>query len=104
MYDFIINDGVLVKCKNNVINVLFSNEVKVIGEESFADINQLKSIQFAEGLTKINKKAFLNCTSLKTVLFPESLTVIEDDAFENCTNLDDISKQRITSLNPQAIS
>lgn len=103
MKDFIINDGVLIKCKCNITNALLSNEVKVIGAEAFTDITELRTIQFSNGITKINEKAFYNCTSLNRVIIPDSLTTIEDSAFANCTNLDLTTKQKIESINPLAL-
>lgn len=102
MTDFIINDGVLIKCKNNIKNALLSTEVKVVGAEAFTDITELRTIQFPDGFTKIDEKAFCNCTSLSRVIIPDSLTTIENSAFFNCINLDSNTKEKIKSINPLA--
>lgn len=105
MSDFIITDGVLIRCKSNLINALLSNEVVVVGEEAFLNINNLKIIKFTDKLKKISTRAFADCTKLQQVILVETDgLVIEDGAFTNCTNLDEKSKEIINSINPAAIA
>lgn len=59
-------------------------EVKIIGEEAFADCKGVERITIAEGVTQIGSKAFKNCEALKTVDIPKTLTSCEYDAFEGC--------------------
>lgn len=105
MTDFVITDGVLIRCRSNLINALLSDEVVVVGEEAFNNIDNLKIIKFTDKLKKISTNAFANCTNLQQVIFIETDGLdIEDGAFTNCTNLDENSKQIINSINPAAIA
>lgn len=59
-------------------------DVKIIGEEAFADCKSVVEISIAEGVTQIGSKAFKNCEKLRTVDIPRSLMSCEYDAFEGC--------------------
>lgn len=102
MSDFIINNGILEKCKSNISMVILSSDVTEIGVEAFIGMTKLKTIKFPNGLTKINKRAFYNCYLLREVIFPENDFKIENSAFANCVCLDDKSRKIIVRINPMA--
>lgn len=103
MNDFLIQDGVLVKCKCNLSQALISSEVTEIGVEAFSNITKLKTIQFTDKLVKISEKAFSNCYLLQEVVLPHSTVTIEDGAFINCVCLSEASVNSIKQINPNAI-
>jgi hypothetical protein len=61
--------------------------VKVIGEESFCDCNQLINVELCEGLERIDEWAFSGCTSLTSIIIPSTVKVIGKDAFSGCSQL-----------------
>lgn len=72
----------LVCCNNNEITQLIcSNDVKLIGDGSFADCYNLKSITLNKGLKEIGHRAFYNAVNLEYVVIPSSVNEIEANAF-----------------------
>ncbi|SFB70731.1 leucine-rich repeat protein [Ruminococcus albus] len=57
--------------------------VTSIGELSFKECTNLKSVKISEGVTNIGRYAFANCTYLKDVTLPDSLERIGIDPFVN---------------------
>lgn len=104
MNDFIIKNGVLIKCKSNINIAIIPNEVKEIGDEAFIGITKLKSVQFNNNITKIGKRAFSNCYLLKEISFPPSLVIIQNGAFDDCVALDNYTKKAIQAINPLAMN
>lgn len=103
MVDFLIRDGILLKCKSDVTQALLSNNVKEVAADAFISRTKLQTIKFADGLVKINKRAFYNCYMLREVILPDSVTFIDNSAFANCVCLDDSSRKRINKINPLAL-
>ena len=64
-----------------------------IGEGSFADMSNLKSIIFDTGsvVNSIGERAFANAIALRELTIPTSLTYIGDYAFENAASLHEVS-------------
>lgn len=65
--------------------------VKLIGEEAFADCSKLRSIIIPDGVTDIGSRAFENCTSLNSIMLPTTLRILSSGVFRNCTSLDSIT-------------
>ena len=55
--------------------------VKSIGNNAFADNNDIKSVYIPDGVTSIGEGAFLRCGFLESVNIPESVTSIGKGAF-----------------------
>lgn len=53
----------------------------------FANLTNLKSIQFPSTFTKLYSGAFASCSKLESVTLPEQLISMGDVVFSNCTNL-----------------
>ena len=53
----------------------------------FANLANLKSIQFPATFTKLYSGAFASCGGLESVTLPEQLVSMGDVVFSNCTNL-----------------
>jgi hypothetical protein len=75
-----------------------SNEVEIpqkfmgkfvvnIGENAFADNNEIKSVFLPSELTTIESSAFSGCSGLETINFNEKLKIIGKKAFKNCDNI-----------------
>ncbi len=65
--------------------------VKTIGENAFADCNDLNRVILPEGLTLICESAFSFCTALEQVVFPSTLEAIEGFAFSGCYALSELN-------------
>ena len=108
-----IEDGVLTKCKEGLVNlvvpdgvtgirntllkdtncrdtlesVVISDSVTEMEKETFMDCNALKSVHIGKGLTTIEASSFLRCKALESVNIPEGVTEIGDIAFNECQSL-----------------
>lgn len=76
--------------------------VTSIGYYSFAECNNLNTVNLNYGLTHIESKAFINCANLKSIRVPDSVIYIGSSAFSGCSalksaklsnNLDTISSE-----------
>lgn len=74
--------------KHSIIKrVVFSNQIKVISEESFYDCRSLQSVVLPVELKAIGISAFSGCESLQSVDFPDDLRYIGASAFSKCISL-----------------
>lgn len=69
------------------------NSVTSIGERSFYNCGNLKSVNFSENskLTTIGNWAFYGCNNLMSITIPDSVTSIGDKTFKSCTSLTSIT-------------
>ena len=76
--------------------------VTSIGYYSFAECNNLNTVNLNYGLTHIESKAFINCANLRSIRVPDSVIYIGSSAFSGCSalksaklsnNLDTISSE-----------
>ncbi len=58
-----------------------------IGQFSFSDLPNLKTVILPSSLTYIAKWAFSGCKSLQSIIIPNKVDTIDTNAFEGCTNL-----------------
>ena len=67
--------------------------VTAIGDNAFANMSALKSINLdeAESLLTIGDNAFSGCSGLQTVTIPKSVTTVGLNAFYNCYGLNEIN-------------
>lgn len=76
--------GAVFKGKSNMLAIVISSNVTVIGDSAFEDCSNLASVTFAKdgesGLT-IGARAFLNCTSLTEIELPARTVSIGEQAF-----------------------
>lgn len=89
--DFQMSGSTLIKYTGTGENVSIPDTVKIIGDESFANHTELKSIDFGSGVEEIKYSAFNGCTSLETLIIPDQITSIESAAFSNCSRLSNVS-------------
>ena len=72
----------------NLLSVTIPASVKSIGDYAFDVCYNLASIKFNEGLETIGGGAFELCVSITSIKFPNSLKTIYDGAFFACDGLD----------------
>lgn len=87
-YDVKTNPAPWVKRNLPIKKVKLGTGVERIGSCSFANCNQLETIEFDDNtLLEIGWGAFLNCTNLFNFSMPFSVRKIERVAFANCMSL-----------------
>lgn len=77
--------------------------VQTIGEEAFADCEDLTAVTIPEGVSVICDAAFWGCCQLTTVTLPETLVVLGDNVFSNCTALSSIHLPKNLESIPEGI-
>lgn len=71
--------------------VVIPDQIKIIGENVFANKIKLKKVVWSSELQEIGESAFAACESLKEIIpFPPSLLRIHDSAFAYCGSLTQI--------------
>ena len=71
----------LIKCPNDVKEVVIPSCVTTIGDEAFRGCENLQSVTIPDSVTYIGNLAFLWCTNLQSVTIPDSVTSIGEAAF-----------------------
>lgn len=66
-------------------------KLRNIGEEAFAQCQQLEQATIVEGVTEMGERAFAACTALKSVTVPSTLRTIPQEAFKGCTALTSVN-------------
>ena len=74
------------QCRN-IKTLSIPGSVTTIGSSAFEDCTGLTSISFTYGNISISGSAFEGCTGLTEVTIPGSVNVIAINAFKNCRNL-----------------
>ena len=91
----------LVKAKHLYLNgekvtdLIIPDSVKYIGNYSFSDCSDLKTLVIQEGDSIVGTHAFMNCKSLTSVTFPTTVKYVRTGAFSGC---EDIKHVHITDL------
>lgn len=81
--------------------IIIKDEINSIGNESFSDFTNLKSVNIESELTRIGRSAFHGCLNLKNINIPNSVLEIEDSAFYGCSQIEEINlPENITQINP----
>lgn len=103
--DFLIRDGVLLKCNHQVLNVTIPDDVEEIAAEAFKNCTKIRELHFNNNLKRIGESAFYKCNSLELVEMSSQLSHISKRAFYRCQNLKsiDLSKS-IVSIEEQAFA
>ena len=100
LYSYLQDTLIFYPAKKQGTEFIAPNNLKSIGDYSFAYNLYLKNINLNDSLTRIGNYAFYNSTGLATVNIPKSVNYIGENAFYNCRNLDKIT---VTALNPPEI-
>lgn len=69
---------------SHVIDVTFSEKIKVIRDEAFYNCQDLESVKLPRGLEKLGSRAFRECKNLEYVIIPDTLKNIGDDILRDC--------------------
>ena len=72
---------------NKTFKEIDMTDFTVIPEELFADRDDIVEVVLPEGVKVISANAFENCQRLEKVVFPSTLERIGEEAFVNCTSL-----------------
>jgi len=70
-------------------NVILNEGLEEIGERTFSNCNNLKSINFPSTLKKIHSYAFYN-TSFESLIIPDNVECIKNNAFRQCKQLENV--------------
>ena len=65
-------------------SVTIPGTVKKIGEQAFAECENLREIIIEDGVKEIDSQAFTRCHHLERVVLPASLSYLSKDAFDDC--------------------
>ncbi len=90
--DFTVNknsDGTYTTIKYNGKDrsVKIPQKVKVIGEGTFCDNEELEKVVIPDGITRIEADAFKGCIRLGSIVLPQSVNYIGESAFEDCFSI-----------------
>ena len=91
------NDGIVIthfsSDSENVIipSEINSKSVKSVGEDSFYQCTDMKSISIPDTVISIEKSAFYRCYSLEKIEIPKYVRLIEGNPFFRCTALTQIT-------------
>lgn len=81
-----IGDNVFAECED-LEDVVMPDTVEKIGKYAFDCCVNLKSVTFPENLKQIYTGAFFGCRKLKSIELPKALESIGESAFSHCSNL-----------------
>jgi hypothetical protein len=73
--------------QDHITSVVFGDNMKYIGYESFESSDNIKSITFGQNLKAIYGSAFSGCKNLTSVVLPEGLIQLSAEAFASCISL-----------------
>lgn len=90
MYDYADIGSPFYKYKQDIKDVIISDDVTYIGENAFAYCEKLETIDLPDDLTIISYGCFTGCKSLKDISIPESVTKLDLASFEKCEQLSKI--------------
>lgn len=79
------------KMKDSIYKVVITGDIKNIGDNSFKDCGNLKTVELNSKIEKIGLNCFMRCTGLETITLPDGLVRIEGGAFCGCSRLNHIS-------------
>ena len=83
---------------------MLSNNLEVIGDNTFNRCTKLKEVIIHEGVKLIGTDAFNRCFSLVKISLPKSLKSIESYAFSKCSSLKEIVMPKNVSIGKNAFN
>lgn len=89
--DFQMEGSKLLKYTGTAEVVSIPDDVKEIGEEAFADNDNLIKVTIGSNVEKIGYRAFADCDYLRTVKMGDSVTELATAAFSNNKSLKNVS-------------
>ena len=98
----VIENGVLVKCKDNAEKIIIPDDVTAIGDKAFWDCSNLSSVTIPGSVTVIGEKAFWCCMKLSSIMIPKSVKEIGNDAFSYCALVSLVLPSGVTRIGENA--
>lgn len=97
---FEISNGTLTRYAGPGGAVTIPAGISRIGDEAFANRDDVTSVTIPDGVTEIGARAFYGCTGLTSVKMPSSIAAIGEYAFANCSELYNayIGQTKLTSI------
>ena len=93
-YKLILNKYIVNKKTNRLVfgnkDTQILNQIKIIGENYFANCQNIKEIVIPDNVVSIEQGAFSNCKKLTKVVLPKTIKSIKGKTFANCKNLKEI--------------
>lgn len=86
--EFTIVDNVLTGVTlNGVTEITIPDNVTSIGDNTFLDCSELKSVEIPNSVTNIGIYAFRGCSGLTSITLPDNGVYVKGGAFAYCTSL-----------------
>lgn len=89
---------------NKTFKEIDMTDFTVIPEELFADRDDIVEVVLPEGVKVISANAFENCQRLEKVVFPSTLERIGEEAFVNCTSLKEADYGKNVKIAPTSFA
>lgn len=67
--------------------ITFDGDITRVGNSSFYNCRNLKTIILPDGITSVGISAFSGCTALEEISLPSNLQTIDRSAFQQCSSL-----------------
>jgi len=77
--------------REKIVEVVIEDRVLSIGNYSFADCINLKTVTFQDSVGFIGEYAFSNCSSLENLQLPNGITSILPHTFEYCSSISSVT-------------
>lgn len=87
---FISYDGTGSGISTKPQEFILSDNLTEIGDDTFTDCDDLRSIEIPDSVASIGGGAFYMCSLLESIEIPDSVTSIGDSAFYSCYSLEEI--------------
>lgn len=75
----------------NLEKINISNDVEILGENSFANCVGIADVKFGDSIEEIGNSCFFGCNKLENVNLPNNLSKLGESAFGNCKNLQTVN-------------
>lgn len=99
-----MSNRIKVTLYNKTFKEIDMSDFSVIPEELFANRDDIVEVILPEGVKVISDNAFENCQRLERVVFPSTLERIGEEAFVNCSNLKEADYGKTVKLAPTAFA
>ena len=81
----------------HILSVVFGDQCEYVGENAFANCENLREINDDNEIKEIGSSAFAHCSNLTKITF-NKLTTLHEGAFANCSNLTNIKIPNCTII------
>ncbi len=91
MRSLIIENGVLIKCKDGSKSINIPDTVVTIEEGAFKECEKLEEVNFGNSVKTIREEAFRGCKSIKRIHLPKQVLQVGESAFRDCTSMEELT-------------